>query len=73
LVGSLRRWCRSGVALTAALSLLLLPWRGDISVATTAVVLVVPVVVGVAVGGFPAGVVATTVGFPAYDFVFIPP
>jgi K+-sensing histidine kinase KdpD len=73
LVGSLRRWCRSGVALTAALSLLLLPWRGDITVATTAVVLVVPVVVGVAVGGFPAGVVATTVGFPAYDFVFIPP
>jgi K+-sensing histidine kinase KdpD len=78
--GRERLWsvrCAAGaaaaVALTVALSLLLLPWRGDISVATTAVVLVVPVVVGVAVGGFPAGVVATTVGFPAYDFVFIPP
>jgi two-component system sensor histidine kinase KdpD len=42
-------------------------------VATTALVLVVPVVVGVAIGGFTAGVVATAAGFLVYDFVFIPP
>ncbi|MDA8061493.1 MAG: DUF4118 domain-containing protein, partial [Actinomycetota bacterium] len=75
-----RRWparfsagSAAAVVLTAALSLLLLALRRELSVATTALVLVVPVVVGVAVGGFAAGVVATAVGFLAYDFVFIPP
>ena len=47
--------------------------RSHLSVATTALVLVVPVVAGVAIGGFPAGVVATAAGFLLYDFVFIPP
>ncbi len=63
----------AAITLTVAISLLLLPLRSDLSVATTALVLVVPVVVGVAVGGFAAGVVATAVGFLAYDLVFIPP
>jgi two-component system sensor histidine kinase KdpD len=51
----------------------MVPLRSHISVATAALVLVVPVVVGVAVGGFPAGLVATVTGFLVYDLVFIPP
>lgn len=43
------------------------------SVATAALVLVVPVVVGVVVGGFRVGVVAIALGFFTYDLVFIPP
>jgi K+-sensing histidine kinase KdpD len=42
-------------------------------VATTALVLVVPVVVAVTIGGFAAGITATATGFLVYDFVFIPP
>jgi two-component system sensor histidine kinase KdpD len=49
------------------------PLRSHLSVATTALVLVVPVVLGVTIGGFIAGIVATATGFLAYDFVFIPP
>ncbi len=60
-------------ALTASLALVLVPLRSHLSVATTALVLVVPVAVGVAVGGFAAGVFATALGFLVYDFVFIPP
>lgn len=61
------------VVLVAGLSAAMLPLRGHLSVATSALVLVVPVVVGVAVGGFLAGVVAAAVGFVAYDLLFIPP
>ena len=57
----------------AVLSALMLPARGHLSLATPALVLVVPVVLGVAVGGFPAGVVAVVAGFVVYDFAFIPP
>jgi two-component system sensor histidine kinase KdpD len=49
------------------------PLRSHLSVATTALVLVVPVVLGVTIGGFIAGVFATATGFLAYDLVFIPP
>ena len=35
--------------------------------------LVVPVVVGVAIGGFVAGVISVVGGFLVYDFFFIPP
>jgi two-component system sensor histidine kinase KdpD len=51
----------------------MLPFRSHLSVATTALVLVIPVVASVAVGGFPAGVAATVTGFVAYDLLFIPP
>jgi two-component system sensor histidine kinase KdpD len=57
----------------AALGVIMLPLRSELSVATTALVLVVPVVVGVAIGGFATGVVVTATGFLVYDFVFIPP
>lgn len=61
------------VALVVSLGAIMLPLRDHLSVATTALVLVVPVVVGVAVGGFGAGIVATGLGFLVYDLVFISP
>lgn len=61
------------VALVAALGGVMFPLRSHLSAATSALVLVIPVVAGVAVGGFSAGVVATAAGFLLYDLVFIPP
>jgi two-component system sensor histidine kinase KdpD len=51
----------------------MLGFRADLGTATTALVLVVPVVAGVAVGGLAAGLVAVASCFLIYDFVFIPP
>jgi two-component system, OmpR family, sensor histidine kinase KdpD len=52
----------------------MLPLRGpSLSVATTALVLTVPVVIGVVIGGFTVGVISVTFGFLVYDFFFIPP
>jgi two-component system sensor histidine kinase KdpD len=51
----------------------MVPLRGHINLATPALVLVVPVVGAVTVGGFAAGLVATACCFFAYDFVFLPP
>lgn len=61
------------VALVCALGGAMLPLRAHLSVTTTALILVVPVVTSVAVGGFGAGLVATAAGFLVYDFIFIPP
>jgi len=61
------------LALTAVLVAALLPLRGHLDAATPALVLAIPVVVGVAVGGFPVGVVGVGVGFLTYDALFIPP
>lgn len=57
----------------SALSGLMLVWRPHLLTAIPALVLVVPVVAGVVVGGIPAGVVAVAAGFLAYDVLFIPP
>src|SRR5215472_14101140 len=51
----------------------MLPLRSSLSIATTALVLVVPVVIGVVIGGFVAGVISVAAGFLVYDFFFIPP
>jgi two-component system sensor histidine kinase KdpD len=51
----------------------MLPLRSHLTIATSALVLVVPVVLGVVVGGFFAGVVAVIGGFLVYDLLFIPP
>ncbi len=59
-----------GVAL---LTLVLLPFRAHFSVATAGLILIIPVVAGVAVGGLGAGVAAVAMGFVAYDVFFIPP
>src|SRR5581483_2053280 len=61
------------VAATAVLSAVMLPFRAHLSVATTALVLVIPVVAAVAVGGSSAGLIGVAAGFLAYDLIFIPP
>jgi two-component system sensor histidine kinase KdpD len=72
-------WHRFVAALVATLgavgllSLLLLPFRGHLSVATAGLVLVVPVVLGVVLGGLAVEVLAVAAGFIAYDVLFIPP
>jgi two-component system, OmpR family, sensor histidine kinase KdpD len=57
----------------AVLTIAMLPLRAHLSIATTALVLVVPVVIGVVVGGFVAGVLSVIAGFLVYDYFFIPP
>jgi two-component system sensor histidine kinase KdpD len=61
------------LACTAALVGAMLPLRGSLSIATTALILVVPVVIGVVAGGFAVGVLSVLAGFLVYDFFFIPP
>ena len=51
----------------------MLPLRSHISVSTAALVLVVPVVVGSAIGGIKAGVSSVIAGFLVYDYGYIPP
>src|ERR1700743_1683226 len=58
---------------TAVLVAAMLPLRGSLSIATTALILVVPVVIGVVSGGFAVGVISVFAGFLVYDFFFIPP
>jgi two-component system sensor histidine kinase KdpD len=60
-------------ASAAVLSAALFPLRSHLSAATTALVLVVPVVAGVSLGGFVAGLVAAGACFLIYDLVFLPP
>jgi two-component system sensor histidine kinase KdpD len=57
----------------AALMLVMLPFRSHLSIATPALVFVVPVLVGVVVGGSVPGVVGAVAGFILYDVFFIPP
>ncbi len=61
------------VATIAVLTAVMVPLRASLAVATSALVLVVPVVLAVVAGGISAGVVAVALGFLAYDFFFIPP
>jgi two-component system sensor histidine kinase KdpD len=63
----------AAIGLTAALTALLLPLRSDLGSATVALVLVVPVVAGVSVGGFGAGLVGVVACFLVYDYLFLPP
>jgi two-component system, OmpR family, sensor histidine kinase KdpD len=51
----------------------MLPLRAHVSVSTTALVLVIPVVVGAVIGGFTAGAVSVAAGFLIYDYSFVPP
>ena len=72
----MRRTLIGTAAALASMALLtagMVPLRHHLSIATTALVLVVPVVIGVVSGGFVAGVVSVVAGFLVYDFFFIPP
>ena len=62
-----------GIVLSVGLGAALVPFRDHLSIATAALALVVPVVVGVAIGGFAAGVASVVAGFLVYDYGFIPP
>lgn len=62
-----------GVVLSLAIGLALVPIRSHLSVAIAGLVLVVPVVAGVTIGGYASGLVSVAAGFLVYDFAFIPP
>lgn len=63
----------AGLACMAVLTAALLPVRSEVSIATTALVMVIPVIIGVVAGGFVAGTLSVAAGFLVYDFFFIPP
>lgn len=63
----------AALATMVPLALVLLAVRDHLSVATIALVMVVPVVVGVVVGGFGAGMISVVAGFVVYDSLFIQP
>jgi K+-sensing histidine kinase KdpD len=51
----------------------MVPLRSHLSVATTGLLLVIPVVAGSDVGGYTAGIVSVVAGFLVYDLMFTPP
>ena len=67
------RGVASGVVLTVVVTLLVLPFRDDVTLATPALLLVVPCVVAALVGGRTAGLVAAVVAAAAFNLVFIEP
>ena len=62
-----------GVGLMAALAAIMFPLRADVSDATVALVLLVPVVTAVVLGGTRAGLAVAAVGFLVFDFLFDKP
>ena len=58
---------------TVAFALILVQLRPHLSIATVGLILVIPVVLGVAVGGLRAGLVSVVFGFLTFDFAFLPP
>lgn len=59
--------------LAVGLGAAMVPLRSHLSIATSGLVLIVPVVAGVIVGGSVAGAVGVVAGFLIYDYLFIPP
>jgi two-component system sensor histidine kinase KdpD len=63
----------AGILLSVGLGAAMLPFRSHLSIATAALVLVVPVVAAVVIAGFRAGAITVVAGFLVYDYGFIPP
>ena len=63
----------TGIFTAVAVGAAMLPIRSHLSIATAALVLVIPVVAGVAIGGWVSGLVSVAGGFIVYDYAFIPP
>ncbi len=61
------------LAAIAAIGFILLPFRAHVDRETIGLILVIPVFVAVAAGGYVAGVVAVIGSFVLYDVLFIPP
>jgi len=61
------------VLTTAALTAAMVPLRSELGTTTSALVLVVPVVLGTALGGRVAGACSVAAAFIAYDLFFVPP
>jgi K+-sensing histidine kinase KdpD len=62
-----------GLALVAVCTLVLLPVRGSVTVATPALILIVPGIIAGLVGGRVAGVITAVVAALALDVVFVEP
>ena len=62
-----------GVGLVIGLSAALVPLRGDITRASPALMLVIPIVLAGLVGGRAAALIAAAAAAGAFNFVFIPP
>lgn len=62
-----------GVLLAVGLGAAMVPLRSHTNVGTAGLVLIVPVVAGVTIGGYLPGLVSIAAGFLVYDFAFIPP
>jgi two-component system, OmpR family, sensor histidine kinase KdpD len=56
-----------------ALTAVMLPWRSHLSIATPALVFIIPVLLGAIVGGMGPGAVGSLAGFLLYDIFFVPP
>lgn len=63
----------AALASMGALVAAMVPFRSHLSIATPALVFVVPVLIGVVLGGFPAGALTAVTGFVLYDVFFLPP
>ncbi|HEX3621022.1 MAG TPA: ATP-binding protein [Acidimicrobiales bacterium] len=62
-----------GAGLTVVVTAALVPLRSDVTQATPALVLVVPVVVAAVIGGRPAALVVAVLAAGAFNVAFIPP
>jgi len=62
-----------GVAFAVAAGAAMVPFRTHLSVATAALVLVLPVAAGAVLGGTVAGVAGVVAGFLVFDLLFVPP
>ena len=72
----MRRITWGVVAALAAMAVVagaMIPFRSSLSEAMTALVLVLPVIIGVVVGGLWAGLVSVFAGFFVYVYFFVPP
>ncbi len=74
--GTYQRAAVGIAAMVASLTVLLVamvPFRDHLSIAIPALVLVLPALIGVVIGGFVAGAFGAVAGFLVYDYFFLPP
>jgi two-component system sensor histidine kinase KdpD len=62
-----------GIALAIGIGAAMLPLRAHLSVATVALLLVLPILAGVMIGGMTGGTAGVVAGFVVYDYGFLKP